>query len=184
MTGMKKKNIHTDLTGPEEILRRFLPDNPGKEPFKVPEGYFDTLPGRIRDEIGARPATKFNPASIRSYFTFRRVLAPVLAIAVVAVLIFFLLPHPNSSKQSMVENKDTLNLTAGYDASYAGEALFDEYESISKMIEESNLTQDADISFTTTSNDGITNEDICDYLQEQELDSDVIAELQADLPTN
>jgi hypothetical protein len=184
MTGMKKRNLHTDQTEPEELLRRFLTENPGNEPFKVPEGYFDRLPGRIRDEIVSKTSGKFNPFSFRSFFTVRRVWVPVLAIAVVCIVVYFLLPYPERTQQSLVENKDTLNMSTGYDASYAGEALLDEYASISKMIEESSLTQDADISFITTSNDGITNEDICDYLQEQELDSDVIAELQIDLPTN
>jgi hypothetical protein len=181
---MKKKNIHTDPIEPEEILKRFSRDQTGNEAFKVPDGYFDSLPERIRSEISSQISGKLNFFSIQNFFTIRRVWAPVLAVAILFIAIFLLLPHPESTHQSLLETTDTLNLNTAYDASYAGEAILDEYININKLIEESTLTDEVELSFVTTSDDGISGEDICDYLQAQVLDTEVLAEMQIDLSTD
>ncbi len=61
-----------------------LPGRPKKEPFGVPEGYFDTLPHKIREEISARhpaPETATAAASLK-----RRLVTVMASFAIIIAL--------------------------------------------------------------------------------------------------
>jgi hypothetical protein len=177
MTGMKKSTKHNDLSDPEDILDGFIIQKPESEVFKVPEGYFDSLPSRIRDGISAQTQHDLRPSFFRGLMATRKVWIPALAVAIAFIAIYLLVPGQQNAKESLAEINDTLNFRENYDASYAGEVNFDEYAAIYQMIEDKDIEDDLPASFITTSNDGISNDDICDYLQEQDLDTEVLVEL-------
>ncbi|WP_299584191.1 hypothetical protein [uncultured Sunxiuqinia sp.] len=97
----EKKDIWTELQNP-----------PSKAPFKVPEGYFDSL----EDRIEARIAKETEQVSSQGKLI--RMLKPVLAMAASFALIFMLVYYPLSvflpsylakTSQESVEKPNTLS---------------------------------------------------------------------------
>ncbi|MCY7350729.1 MAG: hypothetical protein LH606_08675 [Cytophagaceae bacterium] len=99
---MKKERINLD-------------DLPRKQPFSVPEGYFDTLPQRIQAQVVA-PAPAF-----RFHLSWQRVSVSLAAFSLVAVLIWQTLPPKQGSlgtdaisqvsNETILEYLTTQNLT-------------------------------------------------------------------------
>lgn len=97
----EKKDIWTELQNP-----------PSKAPFKVPEGYFDSLEDRIEARISEETE------QVSSQGKLIRMLKPVLAMAASFALIFLLVYYPLSvflpsylakTSQGPVEKTNTLS---------------------------------------------------------------------------
>ncbi|HEY3403214.1 MAG TPA: hypothetical protein VGK59_07495 [Ohtaekwangia sp.] len=87
-----------------------LEDIPKKEIFKVPDDYFDKLPGVIQSRIAADKDRHAIPV-------FRTVLQygiPSLAVVVIAVILFFK-PEPADSAESILTSIETQDLVAYLD---------------------------------------------------------------------
>lgn len=84
-----------------------LEDMPKNNPFKVPEGYFDRLPGIIQ----ARVAEKSDVMEAKPYFWYALQYAlPVIVLAIVAVI--YLVPSTPQSVDSMLASVSTEELVA------------------------------------------------------------------------
>jgi len=174
---MKRNNKHIDSLDPEEILERFSSGLEESKAFKVPEGYFDTLPSRIQDEISAQAQKKLHFPRLWGLFTTRRAWIPLLAVTTMLVAIFLFIPGRKNSQNTLAEIHDTLNLKVAYDASYAGDANFEEYVKVNDLLEKPGVKNPDSVSLFKTSYTGISDDDIIDYLKDQELDSEVLAQL-------
>jgi hypothetical protein len=74
--------------------------------FKVPDGYFDTLPGRIQDRIlEAGPEI----ASVRPIF-YRRYLAPIAAAAMVVLLAVLVITEKKPTPEELIARVPTESL--------------------------------------------------------------------------
>jgi hypothetical protein len=177
MTVMKKIKLTNDYREPENILKRFSSTMSEKQVFKVPDGYFESLPARIQDEIAAKAGRNLRSSWLQGLLLVRKAWIPVLSVAIVSLVLLILLPGQNHSDQASADTQDTLNSIEAYDASYAGDAINEEYLKIYQTVEDPNLENVLPVSFVSSSNDGITADDIVEYLQEQELDSEVLAQL-------
>ena len=84
-----------------------LEDIPKNHPFKVPEGYFDRLPGSIQ----ARIAEKEGSTEPKPYFrvAFQYAL-PVIILAVIAIV--YLFPRNTESVDSMLASVTTEDIVA------------------------------------------------------------------------
>lgn len=84
-----------------------LEDIPKNNPFSVPDGYFDKLPGVIQARIAEGTAQK----EARPYFRYAlRVALPLVAIVVVAILYFT--PSSNDNYNDILASVDTEQLTS------------------------------------------------------------------------
>ena len=98
-------------------------------------------------------------------------------LVIVFIAVFLLIPGRKNPQATLSEIHDTLNLRGAYDASYAGDAIFNEYSNVYNMLENPNLENEVTVSFRTVNDDRITDEDIADYLKDQDLDTEVLAQL-------
>jgi len=172
---MKTKEIRPVLQ-PEEITPPLPARQSGSEPFRVPAGYFDELPGRVQDRIlternGKRPVTW-----LTRLLRTRKIWIPVLAAACILIALFISLPV-NKSTRPMAVTSDSLNLKAAYDASYAGENISADYAEIDKVLSDSWFDAKTNISFIRTNDTELSNDSIIDYLQDQEMDPELLAQL-------
>jgi len=139
--------------------------------LKVPDGYFDTLNPRIIDKINLQENRKSWKQGLP---VFRKpiVWAPVLATGLVAVLLIFVIPVKNPEIIPAIDEWTEMNMA--YDASFAEEALFTESYTIDNELENSGIN----ISEASSAQDNneITDEEIADYLKEQDLDPEMINE--------
>jgi len=86
---------------------RKLEDIPKNHPFKVPEGYFDRLPGVIQ----ARVSDESNVKEARPYFRYALQYAlPVIVLAIVAVI--YLVPNTLQDVDSILASVSTEELVA------------------------------------------------------------------------
>lgn len=84
-----------------------LEDIPKNNPFSVPDGYFDKLPGIIQARIAEGSAQK----EPRPYFQYAlRVALPLAALVVIAILYFT--PSPRDNYNEILASVDTEQLTA------------------------------------------------------------------------
>jgi hypothetical protein len=84
-----------------------LEDIPKNHPFKVPEGYFDRLPGVIQ----ARIAEKSEVKEAKPYFRYALQYAlPIIILAVVAVIYF--VPKDGQDVDTMLASVSTEELVA------------------------------------------------------------------------
>ncbi|HEU5291512.1 MAG TPA: hypothetical protein VFU05_12770 [Cyclobacteriaceae bacterium] len=84
-----------------------LEDIPKKHPFKVPEGYFDKLPGIIQ----ARIVDKSEVQEAKSYFRHALQYAlPVIALAIVVVIYF--IPKNTQDVDTILASVSTEELVA------------------------------------------------------------------------
>ena len=70
-----------------------------------------------------------------------------------------------------------MNLTASYDASYATEAIQDEYVLMNEMLDDPDAQLNVETSSDFYESNEISDEDITDYLMDQDIDTDLLAEL-------
>jgi hypothetical protein len=84
-----------------------LDDIPKNHPFKVPDGYFDRLPGIIQ----ARIAEKSEIKESRPYFRYALQYAlPAIALVIVAVI--YLVPRTPETVESMLATVSTEEIVA------------------------------------------------------------------------
>lgn len=84
-----------------------LEDIPKNHPFKVPEGYFDSLPGIIQ----ARVAEKSKVKEAKPYFQYALQYAlPVVVLAIVAVI--YLFPNNPQDADTILASVSTEELVA------------------------------------------------------------------------
>lgn len=141
--------------------------------LKVPVGYFDVLGPGIIDRIKEQE----NKALSKSHVpAFRKpfVWAPVLAIAIVAVLFIFIIPAKKTIPPTTTDEWIELNMA--YDDSYAEEALLAESYTIENELELSEIDISKPASATDVSE--LTDEEITEYLINQDIDPDFITENQ------
>src|SRR5688572_23156478 len=84
-----------------------LEDIPKNHPFKVPEGYFDRLPGIIQTRV----AEKSDVKETKPYFRYALQYAlPVIVLAIVAAIYF--VPNSPQSVENMLASVSTEELVA------------------------------------------------------------------------
>ena len=84
-----------------------LEDIPKNHPFKVPEGYFDRLPGIIQARVGEKTDVK----EAKPYFRYVLQYAlPVVVLAIVAVI--YLVPSTPQNVDTMLASVSTEELVA------------------------------------------------------------------------
>ena len=84
-----------------------LEDIPKNNPFKVPEGYFDKLPGMIQ----ARISEKSDVKEAKPYFRYALQYAlPVVVLAIVAVI--YLIPPTTQNADALLASVSTDELVA------------------------------------------------------------------------
>jgi hypothetical protein len=163
--------------GAEEILNQAEGDARSLNPFMVPAGYFDELPGRILDKIAVdkrRPAGSWKGASI---FVFRNAWISYLAAATIIIALILIIPWQRSSNKVLTEIHDTLNLNTDYDASYANDAALADYKVIEEYLGNPSNSNYKTLNFNIMDLEEIPDEAIIEYLNEQELDTELLAEL-------
>jgi hypothetical protein len=108
-----------------------LEDIPKNHPFKVPEGYFDSLPGIIQ----ARVAEKFEVKEAKPYFRYALQYAlPVVVLAIVAVI--YLFPTNPQDVDTMLASVSTEELVAYLEQSdITTEELLNEMDLDSESVE-------------------------------------------------
>jgi hypothetical protein len=168
------KTKHT-ISKPDQEMDKLSPslESLRKEEsgYKVPDGYFDTLNPRIIDRI----TEKENIVSSKSgILVFRKpvIWAPVVAVAVAAVLFIFIIPAKNN--QIIPAYDEVADINMAYDASYAEEVLLAESYSHDKEIEVAVNT----IPETTSINENsdLTEDEIEEYLKDQDIEIEIITE--------
>lgn len=172
---MKTNNKISQQTYPDHDNLPPLLENLRKEKQaqQVPEGYFDSLSPRIVDRIGIQ--NRRNPL-IKMLTTFRKKLvwAPVLATAVIAVLLIFVIP---GEKQMPVAPLDELSqIMMAYDESYAEESLLAESEMIDNEIDKSDNFFSVSENSIDSSETGPTDDEITEYLKNQDIETEILTE--------
>lgn len=158
----------------EEIFRRKYPHGEG---FKAPDRYFDSLMERLREQIADQKET----GTHRWYSLNRRSLKPVfIPIGIVAALliaVFLFLPGKKPVQQAT--NTDTLQPSGiyEYDESYAREAIAIEDASLLEEVENSKDDFGYILSISAANDTTLSEADIIDYLNDQEVDPELLAEL-------
>jgi hypothetical protein len=173
---MNRKIKNNEQPEPDKDLHYIFSGKKGNDAFKVPEVYFDTLPLRIRDKISAENATRYSFTWFRKQFASRWVWVPALSVSMLLLAIYTWMPE-NNNNVSYAAIGDTLNLNQAVDASYAGEAIFDEYVAVYKILESSESESQEVVSFVSTYDDDITDEEIVEYLNNQQLDAEVLSQI-------
>ncbi len=84
-----------------------LEDIPKRNPFDVPEGYFEKLPTIIQSRV-TNPGQRVNPAT-RFVLQF---VVPVVAIIAIAGLFWISRPHTDLNAESMLTSIQTEDLVA------------------------------------------------------------------------
>ncbi len=108
-----------------------LEDIPKNHPFKVPDGYFDRLPGIIQ----ARVAEKSGVKETKPYFRYAVQYAlPVVVLAIVAVI--YLIPTSSQDVDTMLASVSTEELVVYLEQSeITTEELLDEMDLDSESVE-------------------------------------------------
>lgn len=161
---ISKKTDHSENHLP--FLESLKQENQG---FRVPDGYFDSLSPRIVDAIKKQENKSFIRILIP---VFRKPVfwAPLAATSVIAVLLLFGIP---TEKMPAVQITDEwTELTLAYDASYAEEALLAESRAIDNELEITDIDLTESASFTGMNEP--TDEEITRFLEEQEIDNDIL----------
>lgn len=79
----------------------------GKEnPFKVPEGYFESLSGRVMDNVNQKNKTSHNRSVVRLHVA-KKVVLYVMAACVASLVAIFVMPHHDVTANSEVASSAT-----------------------------------------------------------------------------
>jgi hypothetical protein len=103
----------------EENIKPEFMKRPGTNPFRTPEGYFDSLEDRIMKEIQLPGKKKPTPTLIL------RILKPVMGIAAVLTLAFLLVNNP-FTKNTVNSNVSSALMPSAKDDSTFNFSLIDE----------------------------------------------------------
>jgi len=174
---MKKQPIKTDIESDKTPLDEISGLSKNTANLKVPEGYFDALPGRVLDAIQKDQYNSGRKDKIPSLFLKRKAWIPLLAAASLLIAYILFIPGEQKSGISGIIS-DSLNQAATYDASYASDLLTEDLSISEHLLE--NMPEDVEISFeyTFTEGDTLVDEAILDYLENQELDTELLAQLE------
>jgi hypothetical protein len=175
-----KDHLHKGFENTESTR----PDIPGlsENPFRVPDGYFEALPGRIRDRITMEQnQDNIRPISRRLFFRVAATI--VLAVAVGWVLSMFLLPSRTVEEQTVSALDYLEQEVAAYTLSDDDEIMV----SVTAAAEEQAMAEDAGTESTlfyyagsgsgSGINDTIAHEDILEYLEEAYSYTDLLTDL-------
>lgn len=176
---MNRSSFNPDNSTEDQLPDWMKASRSAESGFKVPVNYFEELPGRIeqtirKEETGPQ-LNNAGSSTTRRIIIYR--IAPLLAAASVIIALFFLFPVSKTSNVASNNTNDSLNLTASYDASYATEAIQDEYVLMNEMLDDPDAQLNVETSSDFYESNEISDEDITDYLMDQDIDTDLLAEL-------
>lgn len=158
----------------EDIFKRKYPHGDG---YKTPDGYFDLLSERLREQIAKsenKPAQRWYSLGHQA---LKPVMIPLALLAAVLIAIFLFLPGKKSEQQAL--NNDTLQPASiyDYDESYAREAIAFEDASLSDAVENTGDDLGYILSISAANDTTLCETDIIEYLNDQEIDPELLAEL-------
>ncbi len=169
---MKPENNISEQTNENDFISPLLESAKTEaNGYKVPDGYFDSLGSRITDRI-VKEANKALKKSQIPVFRKPALWAPLLATVVITVLIVFVIPVKKTATIPATDEWTEINMA--YDASYAEEVLFTESNSMDYELENTFLSLSE--SNTSKGINEITDDEIIEYLKDQELDLDMITD--------
>lgn len=97
-------------------------------PFKVPEGYFETFQQQLLSSLPERPSMDEEPARTRVWGRARRTWISVAAAFVGVVVLFATLHQMNVTKESAtLATADEMAFTEDEMAEYMASSVFDDY---------------------------------------------------------
>ena len=116
----------------EENIEREFMKRPGTNPFRTPEGYFDSIEDRIMERI--RPHEKKKSASAK----ILRILKPALGIAACLTLVYLLANYPftkNPINTEVLSIKDdsTLNFSMIDESTLVNAIFFDDNSAVADI---------------------------------------------------
>ncbi|NVO20350.1 MAG: hypothetical protein HXX13_11650 [Bacteroidetes bacterium] len=173
---MKKDQNPVNLSDTDDI-GNILPAIKGLEHFKVPETYFDQLPGRIHDRIGKESMPGILSLLKKMPYLKPRIVFPLAAAIIIIGGILIFLPRTKDSNRDLVMKQDSSVNMEEYDESYATEAQFEEFSYAYQTLQDSDLTNEVISGFISQNENSVSEQDIAEYLKDQDIDSDVLAEL-------
>jgi hypothetical protein len=175
---MKLKQIHikTNKDLMEEPKLHLPSTMGGAEPFKVPDHYFDSLTSRIQDRISANEKKKFVYSNFLRGFLQKKIWIPSMAGVVLLFVVILMNTERNISTQNQISKTDSVIIkNSDLNNSYALEV---QYIEAAKVLEQIELLPLNEISLgNLTLPDEIKNEDIRKYLNEEEIDPTLLADL-------
>ena len=153
------------------LLAQLKEKHPQNDGFIVPERYFDQLASQISERI--KNGEKKSKKAITGY----RLFIPLAAAA--SVILVFAIYYLNQQGSQSVQNSSSANNNAietAVDESYVNDLMTEDYNQAQTLIE--NLDED-EINFVDKPliSEDITEESIMEFLNEQELDPSLLAEL-------
>ncbi len=157
-----------------KLLNELKAKSLGLDGYKAPQGYFESLPERIMKEL---PGTRFQKSTPQNNLYSSKTLIALLAAATILIFVFIYYTKPGQEALPTAAAIDTQNLKNAYDASYAGDVASNEIQLVNELLEE--LSSEDNISFINLedSSNAISDEVIIEYLNSQEIDPGLLAEL-------
>jgi hypothetical protein len=173
---LKNNYIKTSRNQTDEHLLHLPPHKGSEEPFRVPDNYFDSLTSRIQDRISARQSRVSVLSSMSTILVKKKVWIPVIACVLILLSVFILYPGKSSQNQGYISKTDTVAVKANdINGAYALETQYIEIEKALEQIKKLPVSH-IDESVVKLP-DEIKNEDIIKYLNEEEIDPNLLADL-------
>jgi hypothetical protein len=163
---IQEQNLENETLPPILIELR-----PGADGIKTPDGYFDSLGSRIDDGIANRKGASFLSVAFPSV-SKPLLWVPTLAAVVAVVLLVFVLPEKKAAEIPAVDEWTEIRMAI--DASYAEEVLLSESHAVDRAIENIDLSYIQ--SATYTGKNEPTQDEISEYLKDQEIEPDILNE--------
>lgn len=175
-----KKETYTDqefTRNLEDEEKRFREKFPPARNFKVASGYFEKLSLLLDDRIASedrKPELSWAASALKKH---SRIWIPVSAVTLVIIGLIIFLPVINTPRQVANAPADSSYNLLDLDESYAHEAVV--YEDASLNLELDSSDKDIGLSLSQPSDNDttLTDADIIDYLSQQDIDPDLLAEL-------
>lgn len=151
------------------VLEKLRQEDQG---FKVPDGYFDSLSPRIVDSIKKQEYSSLDRVFISPYrkpLVWKSIMAVMLF---AAMIISFILVKKESVVLPVFDEWAEMNMA--YDESYAEEVYLAESNTIDNELENKDIDYYAIATVTTVSEP--TEDEITEYLKDQEIETDILNE--------
>jgi hypothetical protein len=145
------------------------------EPFKVPDYYFDSLTSRIQDRISANEKRRLGFSDLLPGIYRKRIWIPSLA-GILLLFVVIVMNTDRTATQNQLSKTDSVIIRrSDINNSYAIEA---QYIEAAKTFEQIDVLPVNEVSMENLNlSDGIKNEDIIKYLNDQEIDPTLLADL-------
>lgn len=175
-----KKEINTDqefTRNIEDEEKQFRNKYPPAQNFRVPSGYFEKLSLLLDERIASderKPVISWAASALKKH---SRIWIPLSAAAVVIIGLIIFLPVNNTQRQVANIPADSSCNILDLDESYAHEAVVYEDAKLNLELEDSDQDVGLSLSQPSDSDTTLTDSDIIDYLSQQEIDPDLLAEL-------